>query len=87
MADDELENDGSGKKPLLRYLLLGSAALIVVTVTVLATMFFVSAGPFDTDSASEIEETIQQLELDAEEARARAEELSLIHISEPTRPY
>ena len=23
MADDELENDGSGKKPLLRYLLLG----------------------------------------------------------------
>ena len=27
MADDELENDGSGKKPLLRYLLLGAAAL------------------------------------------------------------
>ena len=70
MADDELENDGSGKKPLIRYLLLGIAALIVVAVTVLATMFFVSAGPFDTDSASEIEETIQQLELDAEEARA-----------------
>ena len=43
MADDELENDGSGKKPLLRYLLLGAAALIVVAVTVLATMFFVSA--------------------------------------------
>ena len=76
MADDELENDGSGKKPLLRYLLLGTAALIVVAVTVLATMFFVSAGPFATDSGSQIEETIQQLELDAEEARARAEELA-----------
>ena len=76
MADDELENDGSGKKPLLRYLLLGAAALIVVAVTVLATMFFVSAGPFATDSGSKIEETIQQLELDAEEARARAEELA-----------
>lgn len=76
MADDELENDGSGKKPLLRYLLLGTAALIVVAVTVLATMFFVSAGPFATDSGSQIEETIQQLELEAEEARARAEELA-----------
>ena len=76
MADDELENDGPGKKPLLRYLLLGIAALTVVAVTVLATMFFVSAGPFDTDSASQIEETVQQLELDAEEARARAEELA-----------
>ena len=76
MADDELENDGLGKKPLLRYLLLGAAALIVVAVTVLATMFFVSAGPFATDSGSQIEETIQQLELDAEEARARAEELA-----------
>ena len=74
MADDELENEGSAKKPLLRYLLLGVAALIVLVVTVLATMFFVSAGPFDTDSASQIEETIQQLELEAEEARAKAEE-------------
>lgn len=76
MADDELENDGSGKKPLLRYLLLGTAALIIVAVTVLATMFFVSAGPFASDSGSQIEDTIQQLELDAEEARARAEELA-----------
>ena len=33
-------------------------------MTVLATMFFVSAGPFATDSGSQIEETIQQLELD-----------------------
>ena len=29
MADDELENDGLGKKPLLRYLLLGAAAFFV----------------------------------------------------------
>ena len=76
MADDDLENDGPGKKPWLKYALLGVAGLTVVSVTVLATMFFVSAGPFDTDSTSQIEETIQQLELDAEEARARAEELA-----------
>lgn len=76
MAEDEIENEGSAKTPIVKYLLLGFASLIVLVVTVLATMFFVSAGPFSSNSASDIEETVKQLELDAEAARARAEELA-----------
>ena len=76
MAEDDIENEGSAKKPIVKYLLLGFASLIVLVVTVVATMFFVSAGPFSSNSAADIEETVKQLELDAEAARARAEELA-----------
>ena len=75
MADEELEAGEGGKKsPILAYILIGVGVLVALAITVLATMYFV--GYFDPDSAERIEATVQQLEMDAEEARARAEELA-----------
>ena len=75
MAEQELEAGEGGKKsPILAYILIGVGVLVALAITVLATMYFV--GYFDPDSAERIEATVQQLEMDAEEARARAEELA-----------
>ena len=75
MADEELEPGEGGKKsPILAYILIGVGVIVALAITVLATMYFV--GYFDPDSAERIEATVQQLEMDAEEARARAEELA-----------
>ena len=75
MDDEELEAGEGGKKsPILAYILIGVGVIVALAITVLATMYFV--GYFDPDSAERIEETVQQLEMDAEEARARAEELA-----------
>ena len=75
MADEELEAGEGGKKsPILAYILIGVGVIVALAITVLATMYFV--GYFDPDSAERIEATVQQLEIDAEEARARAEELA-----------
>ena len=75
MADEELEPGEGGKKsPILTYVLIGVGVIVALAITILATMYFV--GYFDPDSAERIEATVQQLELDAEEARARAEELA-----------
>ncbi|GIR69897.1 MAG: hypothetical protein CM15mP74_11480 [Halieaceae bacterium] len=62
------------KSPILAYILIGVGVIVALAITVLATMYFV--GYFDPDSAERIEATVQQLEMDAEEARARAEELA-----------
>ena len=75
MADEELEASEGGKKsPILTYILIGVGVIVALAITILATMYFV--GYFDPDSAERIEATVQQLEIDAEEARARAEELA-----------
>ena len=75
MADEELEAGEGGKKSsILSYVLIGVGVIVALAITILATMYFV--GYFDPDSAERIEETVQQLEMDAEEARARAEELA-----------
>jgi len=75
MADEELEaGEGAKKSPILAYILIGVGVIVALAITVLATMYFV--GYFDPDSAERIEATVQQLEMDAEEARARAEELA-----------
>ena len=75
MADEELEAGEGGKKSsILSYVLIGVGVIVALAITILATMYFV--GYFDPDSAERIEETVQQLEIDAEEARARAEELA-----------
>ena len=75
MADEELEAGEGGKKsPILAYILIGVGMIVALAITILATMYFV--GYFDPDSAERIEATVQQLEVDAAEARARAEELA-----------
>jgi flagellar FliL protein len=75
MADEEVDAGEEGKKsPILGYVLIGVGVIIALAVTVLATMYFV--GYFDPDSAERIEATVQQLEMDAAEARQRAEELA-----------
>ena len=75
MADEELEAVEGGKKsPILTYILISLGVIVALAITILATMYFV--GYFDPDSAERIEATVQQLEMDAEEARARAEELA-----------
>lgn len=75
MADEELEAGEGGKKSsILAYILIGVGVIVALAITIVATMYFV--GYFDPDSAERIEETVQQLEMDAEEARARAEELA-----------
>jgi flagellar FliL protein len=75
MADEEVDAGEEGKKsPILGYVLIGVGVIVALAVTVLATMYFV--GYFDPDSAERIEATVQQLEMDAAEARQRAEELA-----------
>ena len=68
MADEEIEAGEGGKKsPILTYILIGVGVIVALAITVLATMYFV--GYFDPDSAERIEATVQQLEMDAAEAR------------------
>ncbi len=75
MADEEVDAGEEGKKsPILGYVLIGVGVIVALAITILATMYFV--GYFDPDSAERIEATVQQLEMDAEEARQRAEELA-----------
>ena len=75
MADEEIEAGEDGKKSsILTYILIGVGVIVALAITVLATMYFV--GYFDPDSAERIEATVQQLEMDAAEARQRAEELA-----------
>jgi flagellar FliL protein len=75
MADEEVDAGEEGKKsPILGYILIGVGVVVALAITVLATMYFV--GYFDPDSAERIEATVQQLEMDADEARQRAEELA-----------
>ena len=75
MADEEIEAGEDGKKSsILTYILIGVGVIVALAITVVATMYFV--GFFDPDSAERIEETVQQLEIDAAEARQRAEDLA-----------
>lgn len=75
MADEEVDAGEEGKKsPILGYILIGVGVVVALAITILATMYFV--GYFDPDSAERIEATVQQLEMDAAEARQRAEELA-----------
>jgi flagellar FliL protein len=75
MADEEIEaGEGAKKSPILTYILIGVGVIVALAITVVATMYFV--GYFDPDSAERIEATVQQLEMDAAEARQRAEELA-----------
>ena len=75
MADEEVDTGEENKKsPIVGYILIGVCVVVAMAITVLATMYFV--GYFDPDSAERIEETVQQLEMDAAEARQRAEELA-----------
>ena len=75
MADEEIEaGEGEKKSPILTYILIGVGVIVALAITVVATMYFV--GYFDPDSAERIEATVQQLEMDAAEARQRAEELA-----------
>jgi flagellar FliL protein len=75
MADEEVDAGEEGKKsPIVGYILIGVGVVVALAITVLATMYFV--GYFDPDSAERIEATVQQLEMDAAEARQRAEELA-----------
>ena len=75
MADEELESgEGSKKSPILTYILIGVGVIVTLAITIVSTMYFV--GYFDPDSAERIEATVQQLEMDAAEARQRAEDLA-----------
>ena len=75
MADEEVDTGEENKKsPIVGYILIGVGVVVAMAITVLATMYFV--GYFDPDSAERIEETVQQLEMDAAEARQRAEGLA-----------
>ena len=75
MAEEEIEAGEGGKKSsILTYILIGVGVVVTLAITVLATMYFV--GFFDPDSAERIEATVQQLEMDAAEARQRAEDLA-----------
>ena len=75
MADEEIEAGEGGKKsPILTYILICVGVIVALAITVVATMYFV--GFFDPDSAERIEATVQQLEMDAAEARQRAEDLA-----------
>ena len=75
MADEEVDTGEENKKsPIVGYILIGVGVVVAMAITVLATMYFV--GYFDPDSAERIEETVQQLTMDAADARQRADELA-----------
>lgn len=75
MAEEEMEGDVTKSSSLLKYILIGLATLLLLLVTVVATMFFLGAGPFES-KAAEAEKLVEKIELDFEEARKKAEELA-----------
>ncbi len=75
MAEEELELEGAKKSPILKYILIGVGAILTLVLTVLATMFVLGGGPF-ADQTGEAEKIVEQLEMDVEAARKKAEELS-----------
>jgi flagellar FliL protein len=75
MAEEEMEGDVTKTSSLLKYILIGLATLLLLLVTVVATMFFLGAGPFES-KAAEAEKLVEKIELDFEEARKKAEELA-----------
>ena len=75
MAEVEMEGDVTKSSSLLKYILIGLATLLLLLVTVVATMFFLGAGPFES-KAAEAEKLVEKIELDFEEARKKAEELA-----------
>ena len=75
MAEEELEVEGAKKSPILKYILIGVGAVVTLVLTVLATMFFLGGGPF-ADQTGEAKKIVEQLEMDVEAARKKAEELS-----------
>ena len=75
MAEEEMEGDVTKASSLLKYILIGLATLLLLLVTVVATMFFLGAGPFES-KAAEAEKLVEKIELDFEEARKKAEELA-----------
>jgi flagellar protein FliL len=75
VAEEELEVEGAKKSPIVKYILIGIGAVLTLALTVLATMFFLGAGPF-ADQTGEAEKIVEQLEMDVEAARKKAEELS-----------
>jgi Flagellar basal body-associated protein FliL. len=73
MADEDVEAGEGGKKSsIITYILIGVGLIITLAITIVATMYFV--GAFEADSSERIEEAVAQLELEAAEARQRAEE-------------
>ena len=69
MAEEvEDQEEGKSKGPLIRIILFAVGGLLVLALTIFFTLFL--SGFFDDEPNEEIEETLQQLEDQAEEGKA-----------------
>ena len=60
MAEEAEEQEEKSKGPLIKIILISVGALLVLTLTIVLTLFF--SGFFDEEPSAEVEETLQQLE-------------------------
>lgn len=74
MAEQEQEEEVKSKPPVFKYLLIAVIVIFLVVVSGGVTMFFL--GGFDASKDEEIEQTLQQLEEEADKARLKAEQLA-----------
>ena len=76
MADeDRADESGSRRSRLVTLTLAIVAGIILIVLIVVTTMYF--TGYFSDDKSTEVEETILQLEKEAEATMQRAQELAL----------
>lgn len=74
MAEEEQEEEVKSKSPILKYVLIAVIVIFLIVASVGVTMFFL--GGFDANKDDEIEQTLQQLEEEADKARLKAEQLA-----------
>jgi flagellar FliL protein len=74
MAEEEQEGEVKSKSPILKYVLIAVIVIFLMVASVGVTMFFL--GGFDANKDDEIEQTLQQLEEEADKARLKADQLA-----------
>ena len=75
MSEEDTEDEGKKKSPIVKIILIFLGLLIVVGITVTATLF--ASGFFDAGKEEDAEEALAELEAAAAEAAAAPEKVQL----------
>lgn len=75
MSEEDLEEEGKKKSPILKIILIVFGLLLVVGITIGATLF--ASGFFDAEKEEDAEAALAELEAQAAEAMAEPEKVQL----------
>lgn len=75
MSEEDIEDEGNKKSPILKIILIVLGLILVVGITVAATLF--ASGFFDADKEEDAEAALAELEAQAAEAVAAPEKVQL----------